>query len=178
MGIAAVVGITSSIRGEPPTTANTADDFNAACKNGSVSNAADYQKPYKIVAFYESVGSISKWTAVSMAGADGGYSGANSPPSSINVVACLSRLSATEKKEGTCEYESRGDTDRVTRYSVDYDVEIREAKTGKRIKSLGSVKGLLDHCPIMATYRSSSPKIYGAPDKDQLNAMLKEFAAG
>jgi hypothetical protein len=177
VGIAAVVGITAGIRGEPPTAATTADDFNAVCKNGSVSNAADYQKPYKIAMFYESVG-ISKWTSVSMLGAEGGYSGVGLPPSSINVVACLSRLAATEKKEGTCEYESgrNNDKDHVSRYSVDYDVELREAKTGERIKSLGSVKGPLDHCPIMAMYSGSSLKIYGAPDKDELDAKLKAFA--
>lgn len=173
--IAAIVGITSSIRGEPPTTANTADDFKAVCKNGSVSNAADYQKPYKVVTFYESV---TGWSAVTMLGAGEDYSGANLPPSSINVVACLTRRAGTEKKEGTCDYDSGGDKDRVSRYSVDYDVELREAKTGKRIKSLGSVRGPSTRCPVVALYTASSHKMYGDPDKDQLNAMLKEFAAG
>ncbi|MUL66335.1 hypothetical protein BOO86_17820 [Mycobacterium sp. CBMA 234] len=176
--IAAVVGITAGIRGEPPTTATSADNFNAVCNNGSVSNAADYQKPYKIVAFYESVVLMSKWAKVSMLDREATYSGADLPPSSINVVACLSRQTATEKKEGTCEYESGGDKDRVSRYSVEYDLELREAKTGKRIKSLGSVSGPSTRCPIMATYRSSSLKIYGDPDKDQLDAKLKEFANG
>jgi len=176
--IAAIVGITSSIRGEPPTTASRSDDFSAVCKNGSVSNAADYQKPYKIVAFYESAVLMSKWASVSLTSPKDGYAGDGYPPSSINVVACLSQRSGSEKKEGTCEYESRGDKDRVSRYSVDYDVELREAKTGNRIKSLGSVSGPSSRCPIMATYRSSSPKIYGDPDKGQLDAKLKEFAAG
>jgi len=173
--IAAIVGITAGVRGEPPITANTADDFKAVCKNGSVSNAADYQKPYKVVTFYESV---TGWSAVTLLGAGADYSGANLPPSSINVVACLSRQSATEKKEGTCEYDSGGDKDRVSRYSVDYEVELREAKTGKRIKSLGSVRGPSTSCPVVALYNGSNHKMYGYPDKDQLDAKLKEFAAG
>ena len=176
--IAAIVGITAGVRGEPPTTATRSDDFDAVCKNGSVSNAADYQKPYKIVAFYESVVLMSKWASASLTSPKDGYAGDGYPPSTINVVACLSQQSGSEKKEGTCEYESRGDKDRVSRYSVDYDVELREAKTGNRIKSLGSVSGPSTSCPIMATYRSSSLKIYGAPDKDQLDAKLKEFANG
>ncbi|TDK90745.1 hypothetical protein [Mycolicibacterium mucogenicum] len=173
--IAAIVGITAGIRGEPPTTATTADDFKAVCKNGSVSNAADYQKPHKVVTFYESV---TGWSAVTMLGAGADYAGANLPPSSINVVACLSRRAGSEKKEGTCDYDSGGDKDRVSRYSVDYDVELREAKTGERIKSLGSVPGPSTRCPVVALYTASSHKMYGDPDKDQLNAMLKEFAAG
>ncbi|WP_138158552.1 hypothetical protein [Mycolicibacterium mucogenicum] len=175
--IAAIVGITAGVRGEPPITATSSEDFDAVCKNGSVSNAADYQKPYKIVAFYESV-ARGTWPRVSILSPEGGYSGYGLPPSSISVVACLSRQSATEKKEGTCEYDSAGDKDRVSRYSVDYEVELREAKTGKRIKSLGSVRGPSTSCPVVALYNGSNHKMYGYPDKDQLDAKLKEFAAG
>ena len=59
---------------------------------------------------------------------------------SANVVACLSHKPGTEVKSLTCNFETdAGEHVTVDYYSVQCDIELREARTGKHIEQLGAV---------------------------------------
>jgi hypothetical protein len=150
-------------------TATSASDFDIVCKNGSVSNAGAYTKPYNSVAFNEGKREGS-WESTTLEGARG-----SSDLESINVVACLTRVEGSEVKSGTCEFDSGGEEISVDHYAVEYDIELHEAKTGKSIKNLGTVNGPADSCPFLAFFDSESPRLYGAPDGAALNQKLEEF---
>ncbi|ORA36272.1 hypothetical protein BST13_12030 [Mycobacterium aquaticum] len=156
-------------------TAKYESDFETVCGNGSVSNAAAYAKPYKIIAFSQGDRPDS-WDSVTLT-APVGYRSSADSLSSINAVACLSRKAGTEVKSMTCEFDSGGDTVKADYYAVEYDIDLYEAKTGKSITSLGSVKGPATSCPFLATFSKSSPKVYASPDDAAVDAKLAEFAA-
>ncbi|MGE2717169.1 hypothetical protein ACQI4L_24195 [Mycolicibacterium litorale] len=153
-------------------TASSASEYDIVCGTGSVANAAEYRKPYKIVAFYEDHGD--HWDELSLAPP---YSTADKTPSSINVVACLSRKPGTEVKSGSCEFRSGGDDISVDHFAVEYEIELHEAKTGRTITSLGTVKGPADHCPFLEFFSGDDPKVYGAPDENAVAAKLAGFIA-
>jgi hypothetical protein len=156
-------------------TATYESDFETVCGNGSVSNAAAYAKPYKIIAFSQGDRPDS-WDSVTLTDAVG-YRSTSDSLSSINAVACLSRKADTEVKSKTCEFDSGGDTVKADYYAVEYDIDLYEAKTGKSITSLGSVNGPATSCPFLATFSKSSPKVYASPDDAAVDAKLAEFAA-
>jgi hypothetical protein len=154
-------------------TAQFTADYDVVCERGSVANAADYAKPYTIVAFSEA--GRDRWHQVSV---DAPYAGTDMSPSSINVVACLSRKPGTEVRSGSCEFRS-GDRDvEVDHYAVEYDLQMHEAKTGSLITSLGTVKGPASDCPTLVYFGGDEPKIYGAPDPAVVATKLAGFATG
>jgi hypothetical protein len=159
-------------------TAKFVADFEVVCGRGSVSNAADFRKPYRIAAFFEGSRPDS-WSQVTL-DRKATYAADENALSSINVVACLSRKSGTEVKSGTCQFEGNGKDDNVDvdHYAVQYEVELREAKTGKTIENLGTVSGPADHCPFLAFFDRNHPKVYGDPDAGALEEKLENFAAG
>lgn len=158
--------------GGEATTAHSARDFSAVCENDSVTNAADYHKPYNIAAFYEGLGIVeTAWLPV-----EGNKWAQSETFSEINVVACLERKIGSEVKTTTCEDNDDGNTITIGYYSVEYDIEFREAKTGKVIKSMGPVSGTAGDCPFLATYDRNSRKMYAEPDSAAVAAKLAEFA--
>ena len=94
----------------------------------------------------------------------------------INVVACLTRQKGSEVRSGSCEFDSQGSKVTAEHYSVKWDVELREAKTGKKITDLEPVNGPAASCPLFGTFDPKDPKIYADPDKILLADELARFA--
>jgi hypothetical protein len=166
-------------QGERATNAETADyidDFDVVCGDGSVSNAATYGEPYRIVAFHQGP-TADNWHQMTLDDRTPYYADRHAL-SSINVVACLSHKTGSEVKTGTCEIETAGKKVEMDHYAVEYDVDLREAQTGQSVENLGTVSGPATRCPFIAFFDRDSQKIYGDPDTEELEAKLAKFAAG
>ncbi|WP_231974876.1 hypothetical protein [Mycobacterium sp. E1747] len=157
--------------------------FDVVCDRGSISNAAAYGKPYKILAFAPndepdpmSQLSNTHWNEVILdSRAD--YAVSPNDFQSANVVACLTRKPGSETKARTCDLKTdAGERVSVDYYAVQYDVELREARTGKRIEHLGTVDGPATGCPFLVWINKREPKLYARPDAAALDAKLAEFA--
>lgn len=157
--------------------------FDVVCDGGSISNAAAYGKPYKIAAFAPDDEpspmrelANSHWAEVTLdSRAD--YRANPDDFRSTNVVACLTRKSGTEVKARTCNLQTdTGEHVDVDVYAVQYDIELREAKTGKRIEQLGTVDGPAVSCPLLVWVKTRDPKAYAGPDSAAVDAKLAEFA--
>jgi hypothetical protein len=158
-------------------TAQSISDFSAVCKDGSIDNSAPYRKPYKIASFNEGEGLFGKsWDHISPK-SKAEYNADEANFTTTNVVACLSRKHGSENMVKKCDYDSGGQNVTVDYYAVDYDIELREARTGKLIERLGTVGGPAVDCPFLATYSSKERKIYGNPDGAALQAKLAQFVA-
>ncbi|MCV7102121.1 hypothetical protein H7I01_17395 [Mycobacterium palustre] len=158
-------------------------DFDVVCDGGSISNAAAYGKPYKIAAFApddepDPMREITgvHWRAVTLdAGAD--YRMNTDDLQSTNVVACLTRKSGTEVKSRTCDMKTdAGEHVGIDYYAVQYDIELREARTGKHIEQLGTVDGPTTSCPFYVWVNKRDRKTYAEPDAAAVSAKLAEFA--
>lgn len=167
--------ITDEERADNARVARSATDFAIVCQAGSVSNAGPFEKPYTIMAFEQGAGFV-PWESMSFSG----YARfrAGDDVTAIDVVACVGRVPGTEIKQGSCDIDSGGEQLTVDRYSVDYTVQVRQARTGKLIADLGTVPGPSDRCPFISLFDGESPKIYGAPDTAAVEAKLSEFAGG
>lgn len=154
-------------------TAEYVSDFSVVCEKGSVSNAADYGKPYRIAAFHTG-NQDDDWDEITL-DHRASYWADRHALSSINVVACLTRKTGSEVKSGTCVYQSAGKDVSVDHYAVEYEIELHQAKTGDAIESLGTVRGPANFCPFIASFDRGSPKIYAAPDDAALEAKLEKF---
>lgn len=164
------------LRSANATTAKYLTEFDAVCSTGSISNAADYTKPYKIVAFYGSPTRDDNWSQVSLP-YKATYKADYDKFETTNVVACLTPDKASAVKSKTCDFKSGSDNVSIDYYAVKYNVSLYEAKSGKKIKDLGTVNGPADTCPTFATYSKSDPKIYAKPDTASLDGLLAGFAA-
>ncbi|OBK48988.1 hypothetical protein A5655_03025 [Mycobacterium sp. 1081908.1] len=162
--------------------ATSLSDFDAVCDDGSISNAAAYGKPYKIVAFapYDEPNPMreltsANWSEVTLdPRAD--YRANPDDIQSTNVVACLTRKPGTEHKSRTCNLKTdTGEHVDVDFYAVQYDIELREARTGKHIEQLGTVDGATG-CPFLVWFNKRDPKAYAEPDPAAVNAKLAEYA--
>jgi hypothetical protein len=158
-------------------------DFDVVCDGGSISNAAAYGKPYKIAAFAHNdepdpMNQLvsDHWREVELdSRAD--YRASPDDFRSANVVACLTRKPGSEAKARTCDLQTNnGEHVDVDYYAVQYEIELREAKTGKRIERLGTVNGPADSCPFMVWIDKRDRKAYAEPDSAAVNAKLAEFA--
>ena len=152
--------------------ARSASDFSDACDNDRITNAADYGKPYNVVAFFKGLG-ITEDVWLSVADDKGT---ASDEFSEINVVACLERQRGSEVKVTSCVDDGDGKRTTVDYYSVEYEVTFREAKTGTVIKSGEAVPGTAESCPILGSYDRRSRKMYARPDEDAVRASLDTFA--
>lgn len=158
-------------------------DFDVVCDRGSISNAAAYGQPYKIAVFAPderpnpmSQVTSDRWTELRLdPRADYGVGPGDFQ--SVNVVACLTRKAGTESKSLTCDFKTDdGDHVTVDYYAVQYDIELREARTGKHIEQLGPVDGPAASCPFLLWVKKRDPKMYAEPDPAAVNAKLAEFA--
>lgn len=163
--------------------ATSVTSFNVVCDRGSISNAAAYGKPYKILAFAandepDPMNQMLNihWSDVALdSRAD--YRVNPADFQSANVVACLTRKPGTEVKSRTCDLKTdSGERVAVDYYAVQYDVELREARTGKRIAHLGTVDGPVTGCPFLVWVNKREPKVYASPDTAALDAELADFA--
>lgn len=164
------------VRAANATTAKYVTDFNKVCETASISNAADYAKPYKIAAFYDSVTGSDYWTQVSLP-YDANYKADYDKFETTNVVACLSPDKTSAVKSKTCDFKSGSDTVSIDYYALKYNVSLYEAKSGKKIKDLGTVNGPADTCPSFVSYNKSDPKVYAKPDAQALGDLLATFAS-
>lgn len=165
--------------------AHSLTDFNLVCDQGTISNAAALGRPYKIVAFTPderpdplSNAVADPWTEIRLdSRAD--YAVTSEDFLSVNVVACLSHKSGTEVKALTCDVKTkRGEQVSIDYYGVQYNIELREARTGKTIAQLGTVDGKADHCPFLLWVDQHNPKMYAEPEPAQVDAKLAQFAQG
>ncbi|ORX02560.1 hypothetical protein AWC29_19620 [Mycobacterium triplex] len=168
-------------RGETRNAASLTD-FDAVCDGGSISNAATYGKPYKIAAFapYDEPDPMREitnthWREVTLdSRAD--YRASPDDFGSTNVVACLTRKSGTEAKSRTCDFKTdSGEHVNVDYYAVRYDMELREARTGKRIEQLGTVDASAVSCPMFVWVNKRDRRAYAEPDDAAVEAKLAEF---
>jgi hypothetical protein len=158
-------------------------DFDVVCDGGSISNAAAYGKPYKIAAFAPDDEpdpmrelTHAHWSDV-MLDSRADYAANPAEFQSTNVVACLTRKPGTEVKSRTCDMKTdAGQHVDVDYYAVQYDIELREARTGKRIEQLGTVDGPTTTCPFYVWVNKRDRKTYAGPDSAAVNAKLAEFA--
>lgn len=165
--------VPESVRIENSRTAGSVTEFNTICDVGSITNAADFAKPYKIAAFSQT-NHDRTWTPVTL-DSSAEYSVSASEPESTNVIACLSEKEGSASKTNTCEFRSGGQGINVDYYSLEYNLALHEAKTGKKIKDLGVVKGTADECPTSAIFSPSNPQIYASPDSAEINSALSRF---
>ncbi|MEW2482946.1 hypothetical protein AB0876_25495 [Mycobacterium sp. NPDC049093] len=154
-------------RAANPTTAEWPSDFKIVCKDGSVSNAASYAQPYKYIGFFQGMQDGSWYEVADQRGEE---------LSEINIVACLSRKTDTEVKSGQCESSAWDKPVTIDHYSVQYEIEVREARTGRFIKSLGTVDGPAGECPSVSFFDWVPDKLYGEPDGTEVEAKMTEFA--
>ncbi len=155
-------------------TADSLSDFSAVCQTGAVSNAAAYGAPYRVVALAKS-SDKNVWSTVSLK-YDAPYSVKYSEYAVVNAVVCLTEQKGAAVKAKTCEFKSSGEAKMIDYYATMYDAALYEAKSGKKVKDLGTVSGPAESCPIFVTYNKSDPKIIAKPDSDAVDALVAQFA--
>lgn len=164
-----------SLRAANAETATSLSSFDAVCENGSISNAADFNKPYKVAAFAKNSTQRSYITVSLPYNAD--YAGKYGEHEKVNVVACLNEKAGTAVKSKTCDFKSGKETVSLDYYAVKYTLSLREAKTGKLIKDLEEVNGPATTCPMFASYSKTDPKLHASPDRDAVDVAVKKFIA-
>lgn len=151
-------------------------DFSAVCQTGAVSNAATYGAPYRVVALYHNSADLeSSWSTVALK-YKSEYGVSYSEYAVVNAVACLTEQKGAAVKTMTCEFKSGDKVTAIDYYSTVYDVALYEAKSGKKVKDLGTVSGPANSCPYFTTYNKKDPKIVAQPDGDALDALIAAFA--
>lgn len=166
--------VSDDLRAANAKTVSTLTQFNTVCDTGSVTNAANFEKPYKVAAFSKS--SVNRsWGTVSLEyGAE--YAADYDDYEATNVVACLSEIEGSATKSQTCDFKSGGENVSVDYYAVQYNLTVYEAKSGKKIQDLGSIGGPATSCPSFVTYNREDPKIHANPDRDAVSAAIAKFA--
>lgn len=157
--------------------------FDVVCDRGSISNAAQLGKPYKIAAFSPNnrpmpvtQHSQDRWTQLTLT-PDADYVTAPQDFRSVNVVACLTPLPETAVNTRSCNVETKaGEQVTFDYYAVKYNIELREARTGKRIEQLPVVDGPAPRCPLLLWINTHDRKMYADPDIEAVNAELADFA--
>lgn len=154
-------------------TAKSTSDFNVVCETGSVSNAAAAEKPYKIVAFSKADGARS-WSTLSLDYSADYYTKYDAF-AEVGAVACLSEKAGSAVKTKTCDFKTSGENTSLDYYATAYEVTLYEAKSGKKIKDLGTVSAPATTCPSFVSYDKSDPKVIAKPDADAVDALLAAF---
>lgn len=156
-------------------TATSMLKLSAVCQVGSVTNAAEFVKPYKVAAFAKA-NDKTIWANVSL-DSKSEYAVSYSDYEKVNVIACAQEKDGAAVKTRTCDFKSSDKTVSIDYYATKYDVAVYEAKSGKKIKNLGEVSAPATTCPIVATYDRDDPRITAAPDSDAINALVATFVA-
>lgn len=156
-------------------TAQYMSDLSTVCEVGSITNAADFTKPYKVAAFSKSA-ERNSWSAISLK-YNAPYTVKYDEFTQANVVACLSEKDDARVKTKTCDFKSGGEAVSIDYYATTYNVTLYEAKSGKKIKDAGTVNAPASTCPMFASYSKSDPKIIASPDTAAVDAVIAEFAS-
>ena len=157
-------------------TASSLTQFNAVCDTGSISNAAEFAAPYKVTAFSKSEDARS-WSSISLA-YDADYNTKYDDYTSANVVVCVEEKPGAAVKANTCEMKLSGETMQIDYYATTYEATAYEAKSGKKIKSLGEIGGPATTCPFFASVSDrNDPKLIARPDSDAVDAAIVKFIA-
>ncbi len=149
-------------------------DMSTVCDTGSITNAAAFTKPYKVVAFEKEDGR-SSWSVLTLP-SDANYSVEYDDYIKANVVVCLAENASARTKTMTCDFKSGGEDISVDYFATSYEAVAYEAQSGKKIESLGSVGAPATRCPMFATYNKNDPKIIANPDSAALNSLVAKFA--
>ena len=156
-----------------PVAAVAADDlydYEDVCKKtATISNAAAYEKPYKVAPSYLNAGGT--WNTANFS--------IRSPlateydqPETVNVVACLEAVDSTVKKANTCTYKEVA----VELYTLEYAVTYINPKTGDVIsKSASNVTASSSDCPSFISYKKDDPRFYAVPDRTSLDTVIGAF---
>lgn len=160
--------------------ASSLASFEVVCDHGSISNAAMLSKPYKIAAFGPNVQPmpLTRKGALTQLTLDPGADYTTTPDAfrSVNVVACLTQKPGTSGKARACAVDTKeGEHVTFDYYSVQYNIEVREARTGKRIEQLPAVNGSASSCPFLLWVDTYDRIMYAAPDLTAVEAELAEF---
>lgn len=156
-------------------TAAYMSDLNAVCEVGSISNAAEFTKPYKVAAFSKANDDRS-WATVSLK-YDAAYNVKYDEFEKVNAVVCLDEKKDAAVKSTTCEFKSGGETIKIDYYATSYIATLYEAKSGKKVKELGSVSAPASRCPMFASYNKEDPKLIAKPDSAAVDALVAKFIA-
>lgn len=149
-------------------------DMSTVCDTGSITNAAAFAKPYKVVAFEKEDGRNS-WSMQSLQ-SDAAYSVDYDDYAKANVVVCLTENVSARVKSMTCDFKSGDEKISVDYYATSYDAVAYEAQSGKKIEDLGSAGAPASRCPMFATYNKNDPKIIASPDSAAVNSLVAKFA--
>jgi hypothetical protein len=155
-------------------TAKSMSDLSNVCKVGSVSNAAEFTKPYKVAAFSKADGRSDYWSMVSLE-YNAPYAVKYDEFTQVNTVACLSEKDDAQVKTKTCDFKSGDEAISIDYYATTFELTVYEAKSGKKIKDLGEVGAPATTCPMFASYNNNDPKIVAKPDSAAVDALIKEF---
>lgn len=158
-------------------TAKYSSDYEAVCKNGSITNAPAATKPYIIETFYTNdAKGDDNWSSASVGYGESYYPKSDSE-TSANVVACLSQKKGSAAMSKTCQFEDSNDKPlSIDYYSVEYTLTYYAAQTGKKIGSESTINGPATTCPSFASYSKTDPKLYGSPDDAAVEASHKTIA--
>ncbi len=151
-------------------TADSLSDFDAVCENGSISNAAAFAEPYIVDAYYQN-DTRRSWSSVPF-GSNAPWAADYDAFEATNLVTCLSEKPGTATKSKTCTFNSGGSEVSIDYYALQYEATLYEAKSGKKVKDLGTVNGPAIDCPSFASYDRNDPKIYARPDAAALGALI------
>lgn len=154
-------------------TASSSLDLSAVCDDGSITNAADFKAPYKVAAFSKS-SDRNSWSSIFLQ-YDAPYTAEYSKYETVNVVACITENADAAVKSKTCEFKSGGETVKIDYFATTYTIAVHEAKSGKKIKDLGTVSGPATTCPSFVSYNKNDPKIIAKPDTAAVDAAILKF---
>jgi hypothetical protein len=169
-----------------PITATVPLNFRAVCVGGSIENAAEYAKPYRLAVFENnralaqdhllSVRDHTKWELLGVSSVN-----ENTPEergskyTELTTVLCLDRDDSTAVKATTCDFKFEGKTISIDYYSVKYKATLYEARTGDKITELEAINGTATTCPAGASFDQDDPKFYADPDLAELNERVAPF---
>lgn len=148
-------------------------DLSAVCDDGSITNAAEFKAPYKVAAFSKSSDRDS-WSSIFLK-YDAPYTAEYSQYETVNVVACITEKADAAVKSKTCEFKSGSETIKIDYFATTYEIAVHEAKSGKKIKDLGTVSAPATTCPSFVSYNKNDPKIIAKPDTAAVDAAILKF---
>lgn len=147
-------------------TASNISDFSGVCENKIISNAAESNKPYKLLPFFKT-GDV--WGIYALADER-----LSADPIEINAVACISLDASTEKLvQSDCEATNISTRSKlkVDAYSATYKVDFYAPSTGEKISST-TVTPASQSCPSFA---NAEGKYYIMPLESDLKPVLDAF---
>lgn len=159
------------------TVAKSLRDFDAVCKKGSISNAADYtsNKTAVIYGLYNSPATPDYWSSTAV-GYDKSYYPGTDEYQNVSVVACLAYIDGSPSTSKQCEYTDKTNkTVAITYTSTKYSLAFYEAKTGKRISEGQDINGPATTCPSIITYDQNTKVAYAQPDTNAIEAAFDTF---